>query len=175
MIETSSPDVLGSLGINGKLFLAQLVNVSVILLVMWRWVYKPLLKTIDARDKKIREGLSNADEAKVLAEQARAEYERVVHEAKLEAREVLATVKREAEELRAQEQAETQKQIAKQLQAAEEKMHQEKQAMLASIRAETADMVVRAVEKVLAGASDAGTQKALVKQSLDELNNTYER
>jgi F-type H+-transporting ATPase subunit b len=155
MTASPSPDVLGSLGINGKLFLAQLVNVGLILLVMWRWVYKPLLKTIDARDKKIRDGLRHADEASALAEQAR---------------DVLAAVKQQAEELRVQEQVETQRQIAKQLQAAEEKMRERQEAMLASIRGETMDLVLRVTERVLAGAGDVATQKALAKQAIEELN-----
>ena len=41
-----SAGILGPLGVDVKLFIAQLVNVGVVLFVMWRWVYKPLLKVM---------------------------------------------------------------------------------------------------------------------------------
>jgi F0F1-type ATP synthase membrane subunit b/b' len=57
MPDPASTDLLGKLGINAPLFLAQLVNFSIVLLVMWKWVYTPLVKLMDKRAQEIADGL----------------------------------------------------------------------------------------------------------------------
>lgn len=51
-------------GINWKLMIAQLVNFGVIFFVLRAFVYKPVLKLLDERKKKIEDGLSFAEKAK---------------------------------------------------------------------------------------------------------------
>ena len=52
------------LGINGYTLLAQIVNFLILLFILQRFLYKPLLKFIDKRKDIIEEGLENADRAK---------------------------------------------------------------------------------------------------------------
>src|SRR3990167_360095 len=61
--EAAKTDVLGTLGINWKLFMAQLVNVGIVIFVLSKWVFKPLVKLMDDRVKKIDDGLAHAKEA----------------------------------------------------------------------------------------------------------------
>jgi len=56
-------DILSQLGIDWKLFLSQLVNFFLILVILSVFVYKPVLKIIKERNKKIKEGLDKAEEA----------------------------------------------------------------------------------------------------------------
>src|SRR3989338_10025020 len=56
-----SSSVLGTLGINWKLFLAQLLNFGIVLFVFWKWVVKPLGTTLTKRQERIESGLKNAD------------------------------------------------------------------------------------------------------------------
>ena len=58
-------DILNQLGIDWKLFLSQLVNFFLILVILTVFVYKPVLKIIKERNKKIKEGLDKAEEAGV--------------------------------------------------------------------------------------------------------------
>src|SRR3989338_1140626 len=53
--------ILGTLGIDWKLFLAQLFNFSIVLFIFWKWVVKPLGTTLTKRQERIEEGLNNAD------------------------------------------------------------------------------------------------------------------
>ena len=52
--EAAKESVLGALGVNWKLFIAQLLNFSVVLFIMWKWVYTPLLKAIDPSAERSR-------------------------------------------------------------------------------------------------------------------------
>jgi F-type H+-transporting ATPase subunit b len=54
---------LDQFGIDWKLFLSQLVNFALILIILTVFVYKPVLKIIKQRNAKIKEGLEKAEEA----------------------------------------------------------------------------------------------------------------
>ena len=56
-------ELLQTLGINGKLLIAQLVNFLIVLLIL-RWaVYKPLLEAMRKRRERIEFGIKGAEEA----------------------------------------------------------------------------------------------------------------
>lgn len=57
--------LLGQLGINWKLFLSQLFNFAILLVILRTFLYKPLLKTIKERNRKIEEGLEKAEAADI--------------------------------------------------------------------------------------------------------------
>src|SRR3989338_4615733 len=80
-----SSSVLGTLGINWKLFLAQLFNFGIVLFVFWKWVVKPLGATLTKRQERIEAGLNNADrmdeEKKKFEEWKLAEMKKVRGEA----------------------------------------------------------------------------------------------
>ncbi len=56
---------ISQFGIDWKLFLSQLVNFGIILVVLKFFVYGPVLKVLKERNKKIKEGLDKAEEAGV--------------------------------------------------------------------------------------------------------------
>src|SRR5579871_564861 len=56
-------ELLSQLGIDWHLLLSQAVNFFLLLFVLWRFVYKPLLKLLHDRRDRIAEGLTKADEA----------------------------------------------------------------------------------------------------------------
>jgi len=54
---------LSAFGIDWKLFISQLVNFILILIILRIFVYKPVLKILKERNRKIKEGLDKAEEA----------------------------------------------------------------------------------------------------------------
>lgn len=51
-------------GINWKLLIAQLINFSILVFILAKFVYKPILRALDARRKKIEEGVAFSEKAK---------------------------------------------------------------------------------------------------------------
>ena len=142
--EEASGGVLGTLGINWKLFLAQLVNFSVVLFVIWKWVVGPLGKTLTKRQEKIEAGLKNAEEMRVergkFAEQKLDEMKRVRHEAD----DVLRTATDTATKMKQEIIADAHKQSDKMLKQVQANMEMEKEQMLKEVRSEVATLVVLA-------------------------------
>src|SRR3989441_10102431 len=55
---------IGALGFNLPALIAQLINFTLLLVILRLLLYKPLLKVLDDRKKRIEEGLEASDEAK---------------------------------------------------------------------------------------------------------------
>ena len=56
-------EILEVFGINWKLLLIQSVNFGILLLVLWRFLYRPLVKIMGERQSVIAKGVQNARDA----------------------------------------------------------------------------------------------------------------
>ncbi len=161
-----STGVLSSLGIDWKLFIAQLVNVSVVVFVMWRWVYRPLLKVLDERTKKIEKGLKDAEEAAASRQAAGEEKQKIVLEARQKAKDIGeeaaagAAAERDAAIRKAKED------VARLVALGKEQLADEKARMIEEVRAEIGELVALAVEKIAAEKLDPKKDEALIKKAL---------
>ena len=63
-------DILDGFGINAVAFLSQLFSFGVIFLILWRWGFPTIIKTLDKRQAVIREGVENAEQARRDLEEA---------------------------------------------------------------------------------------------------------
>ncbi|MSU54288.1 MAG: hypothetical protein EXS48_00410 [Candidatus Staskawiczbacteria bacterium] len=90
---------LEQFGIDWKLFLSQLINFVVILIVLRFFVYKPVLKIIKERNKKIQEGLDKAKEAGIRLHEVDQIAKEKIREANNEAISIMNATQLKAKEL----------------------------------------------------------------------------
>lgn len=166
MTEVAQTGLLASLGLNGKIFIAQLVNFAIIVFVVWRWVYRPLLKVMDSRAQKIAQGLSQSEEAKKALVQAEEQKEKMLHTAEVEAQKTLQQVREDAKQERDRLHKETQAELDRQLSEAKAKLAQEKETMLMEVKKEVGELIVLTTEKVTAGELTVDAQKKLLKYEI---------
>ncbi|MFL5702036.1 MAG: F0F1 ATP synthase subunit B, partial [Ktedonobacteraceae bacterium] len=100
-------DLLGGFGINFWGFISQLVSFGVIFLILWRWGFPVIIRTLNQRQAVIQEGIENAERAKRDLAEATARAEQVLLEARRQAQETIANAEKaaEAEAIRIQEDA----------------------------------------------------------------------
>lgn len=91
-------ELFAAFGINWKLLLVQAVNFSLLLVVLWRYLYTPILGIIDERQKRIAEGVKTAEEASVKLADAEAKCIEIVGQADRDAESILATARGQAGE-----------------------------------------------------------------------------
>jgi len=140
---------LGTLGINWKLFLAQLVNFSIILFILWRWVFKPVAGALEARRQKVEESVAKAEKIETQMREADSEREQKLQQARLDAEEIIKRTASEAEKNKQHTLLAARDEAEKILNKAKQQMTAEKQQMLKEVREEVADLVVMATEKIL--------------------------
>ncbi|MDP3792366.1 MAG: hypothetical protein Q8Q89_01415 [bacterium] len=74
-------ELFSQLGINWKLLLAQGVNFIILLIVLTKFIYKPLIKMIDERRQKIELGVKGGEMAKKIISDAEGERMGIIKEA----------------------------------------------------------------------------------------------
>jgi len=77
--------LLNAFGINGSLLLAQAVNFGVLLIALTYFLYKPVMKMIEARQKKVAQGVEDAERAAQKLAGADTEASTIVSKAETEA------------------------------------------------------------------------------------------
>ena len=82
--------ILGKIGFDWHVALANLVNFLIILFVLKKFAFGPVGKMIDDRKKKIKEGLENADKCKIELENANLQKDEILKEAKNNAQKIFA-------------------------------------------------------------------------------------
>ncbi len=168
MTEPVSQGVLGTLGLNGKLFAAQLFNFGIVLFVMWRFVYRPLLALMDKRTKEIQDGLKHAQDAKVRLADAQMEKERILKDARTEAQALIKETQDKAETVRQEKMAQAKAEIEKIVIETKQQIKQERDAAFAALKGEIGSLVTVAVGKVAHG-MDAVAHKALIKEAVEDV------
>lgn len=161
--------VLGALGVNWKLFIAQLVNFSVVLFVMWKWVYRPLLKIIDARTAKIDKGLKDAEAAASAKSGAEKASEEAILTARREAQRILEEAQKQAGTERAEMKAKTQAELAALIQQGKDALAAEKEKMVREARSDIAELAVEAAKKALGATLTEGQKKTLLEEATAHL------
>lgn len=86
-------EILNSLGFDPVILVAQVVNFLIILYLLKRFMYKPVLDMLKKRQDSISEGLKQADQARVALENAIAQEKKILEKAKLEALDIVNDAK----------------------------------------------------------------------------------
>jgi F-type H+-transporting ATPase subunit b len=166
----TQPGLLASLGINLKLFLAQLLNFAILLVVLWRFAYKPLLNMMEARTHKIERGLKNATEAQVLRDRAGAEHAKALKDAEIQVRGLIEDAHKAAAKVREESLAETRSEIEKQIQAARTQLDAERATMMQALKKDVVRLVVQASEQVLGERVDEAQDEAYIQKVVKSLD-----
>ena len=147
----------------------QVFNFLLLLYLLNRLMFKPLLARMDERSTKIAKGLEDAETAARDRELARAEREAAVAEARKEAAAMLARANKIAEDTRNEILTEARTEAEKVTQRAREEITAEKERAMGELRAQVADLALAAAGRLVRTEMDAATQRRLVEEFLAEM------
>jgi len=82
-------EIFKEFGVQPILLVAQVVNFLILLFILKRFLYKPILKVLDARKKRIEESLKNAEEIEKKLSEAEKESEKILARALAQAQKIL--------------------------------------------------------------------------------------
>jgi F-type H+-transporting ATPase subunit b len=158
--------VAGTLGLNWSGFLWQLVNFLVLLVLLRLVLYKPVVRMLDERARRVRESLEQADTVRRQAEQAEADRQALLAETRQQAQEIRARADADAKRIIAEAEARAREQADRILAEAESARKTSEAQMLADVRRQIGELVVSGVDRVTRGALDPQAQRQLVQQFL---------
>ena len=92
-------EIIKNFGLDPILLIAQIVNFLIILYILRRFLYKPILKTLENRKATIKEGLDKTEEATIRLEKIQEKEKRIFKSAHDQARKILDETKKESLEV----------------------------------------------------------------------------
>ncbi len=141
--------LMDTFGVQWNLLVAQIINFCLVAYVLYRFAIKPVLKTVEERQKKISEGLQYAEDMK--AQLASAEQERLVllKKAQEDAQSLFAKTKQESETYLQQQKQIAEQKIEQMFIQAQNTIDSERRKMLVETKTEVAHLVIATTERVL--------------------------
>jgi F-type H+-transporting ATPase subunit b len=158
-------------GVSLPFILAQILNFSIVAFILWRFAFKPVLATLDERQKKIAAGLQYADEMKAKLEAMQQESAASAKRSQAEASKVIDEARKAAKEFLDKQTQEASAKASDILVKAQQVIELEKKKMLAEARAEIARLVVETTQKVLARELSDSDRSRYNESAARELNN----
>jgi F-type H+-transporting ATPase subunit b len=142
-------DLIHAFGINWKLLVIQTVNFGLLLFVLHRFLYKPVLAMLEERRAMVEKGVTDAQAAEELLRTAEHEKGEIVSKAVLDANTLVNDAKKRgaAEEQKIVHAA--QEKGFQLVAAAEKKAEEEKTRIMREAESEIAQLVVLGMEKTL--------------------------
>lgn len=142
-------ELFAAFGINGKLLLIQAFNFGVLLLALWYFLYRPVLKLIDDRRAKIAEGVRTAEAAAKCLQEAKKEGEGMIASASREAEGLVALARTRADEKGSEMLKAAEARAGGFLKEAEARAQESKHQALLESEREIARAAMLAAEKIL--------------------------
>lgn len=155
--------------IDVKLLIAQIVNFLIVLFVLYKFAYGPILKTLNDRTKKIEKGINDADEARKKLEEVSISEKEILTNAKKEAQEIIKKGEEAAGKNASEIVAEAKNQTEKMLSQAKIQIEEEKKKILQEVKGEIAGLIVAATEKIITEKLDPEKDKALIERTVSDL------
>lgn len=142
-------ELFAAFGVDWKLLLIQAVNFGLLLSVLTYFLYKPVLRIIDERQRKIAEGVKTAEEAQRKLEDAKVEGEGIVGTAAREAEVLVASARARADERGTEIVKGAEARAAGVLKDASDRAEEAKRQALKESEREIARVAMLAAEKIL--------------------------
>lgn len=158
-----------SLGINLKLLIAQIVNFLILLLILRKFLYAPVLNMLDERRVKIEKGIKDGEEAEARLKSAEKNAADLIEKAEQKAQKILEEAKVEAKKAHDKILAEANEKTTKILQNAKEEATSLKENSLKSAKKELSTVVSLAVEKILSNDLSDIEKQNLTAKAIKEL------
>ena len=163
-------EIFNQFGINPLLLLAQVVNFAVLLFILKRFLYKPILKVLEERKKRIEESLKNAEEIEkrlvetaereeeILAKSAR-EGEKIIRQAQESVTQIIEDGKIKAQQI-----------IDHAVEESRKTAQTERARMEMQIKENLSEIVALALEKVIGKTLTKGQQKEIIEREVKNLS-----
>jgi F-type H+-transporting ATPase subunit b len=157
----------GILTLNATL-VVQLVTFLLTVLVLYRVAWGPVLKALEARQKRIQEGLEAAQKAQQDREAAERGYAERLAEARQEAQRMLDQATRMGETLRQELEQKARQQADQIIEQARGEIDRERLKALQDLRRQVADLTVLAAGRVIGESLDSQRHRALIERTISE-------
>ncbi len=154
---------------NPGLIVWTLVTFVLLVVILRKFAWKPLLESLQKREDTVRGALERAEHAKQEAERLLEENRKQLARAEADAQRILNEGRELGEKLKAEIVEKANQQSRRLTEQAKQEIERDKEAALAQLRGEVANLAIKAAEKILDETLDEKKHGAIVDSYLKNL------
>lgn len=166
--EVAEPSLFESIGIDWKLLVLQTIGFLILLWILHRWVYPPIVRMLDKRDADMAEAAKAVDEARAQAAESQSKTEALLKEARQEASAIIATAKQEATDLAHTSDKRAKERAERIVEEARVEVRREVESAKKQLGNELIDLVAAATEKVTSNVVDGEANRKIIAKNIEE-------
>jgi F-type H+-transporting ATPase subunit b len=149
--------------------LTQIIGFLLMVWILRRYAWGPVLGALEARRNKIAGEFQQADRAKAEAEALRGKYEAELRGIDAQARQRIQEAVVEGQKVAAEIKAQAQREAAQRLERAADEIAREREKAKETIKQQIIGLSMRSAEKILRTRLDDPAQRKLVGEFIDEV------
>ncbi|MDP2207919.1 MAG: F0F1 ATP synthase subunit B [Bacteroidota bacterium] len=157
------------LDINPGLIIWTIVTFLILMFLLTKLAWKPLLSALEKREEHIRSSIDRAEKAARDAEHQAAENKKHIANAEVKASKLLKEGHELGEKLKAEIVEKAHHHARHMVESAKLEIEREKEAALLKLRSEVADLAIIAAKKIIGETLDVEKHRKVVDSYLDEL------
>ena len=150
--------------------LAQMLNFFILVWILARFAYKPLVSMMQERKERIAKDLADAQVARNEAEQFKADYAAQIANARQEAQQIVEKAVQQAEATTREQLAAAREQIEREKERARQDIINERDRAMNNLRNEVISLSVAMATKVVAKDMDSETNTKLIEDAIAKLD-----
>jgi len=162
-------DIIKNFGLNPMLLAAQIVNFLIMFFVLKKFLYKPVLNILKKRQTTIKEGLKQAEDARIKLEKVVIEEKNILRNAQLQSKKIIEDAKQESIGITKQMNEEAKKQTEKLLNDTKEQLVRESIETEKRLALNTSKLAVAFLEKALKEFFSSKEQSEVVVQAFKKI------
>jgi F-type H+-transporting ATPase subunit b len=145
---------------------------TLLVLLLKKFAWKPILSAVDERNKSIKDSLAQAEKARSEMSELTANNEKIIAQAKVDRDIILKEARDMKNEIISEAKDKANKEAEKLVSTAKEQILNEKMKAITELKNHVADLSIEMAEKILSSElSDVAKQKELVTNALKEIKN----
>ena len=150
--------------------LAQMLNFFILVWILARFAYKPLVSMMQERKERIAKDLADAQAARNEAEQFKADYAAQIANARQEAQQIVEKAVQQAEATTREQLAAAREQIEREKERARQDIVNDRDRAMNNLRNEVISLSVAMATKVVAKDMDSETNTKLIEDAIAKLD-----
>ena len=150
-------------GINAGDFIAQLISFLIVLIILSKFVWPTVIRTLDKRQATIKEGVENAERAKQALTEAGNRAEEILAQARREAQATIERAAKNAQQVADQIEADAHARAEQFSQQQLERIPQETNRALMELSLQIVNLSIEAASKVISRSVDSKDNRRLVE------------
>ena len=155
--------------LNGTL-IAQIVNFLILVGILTKFAYKPLMQALEERQNKIAANIDSAEKARQEAEELKIGYQEQLSQARHQAQAIVEKAEKLAEEAKEAIMQEARVESARILKTAQEEVARERALALAQLKGEVVALSMAAATKIIEKNMDNETNANLIASFIEKID-----